>query len=289
MRRRNSHPDREDPKVNTRIGLSSFVGAVLVLGALATPVAAAPLRNDDIDSPIVIGDFPYSNTQDTQRATTGPTDPGFCYDPTGPADSNTVWYSYTATEDGRLAVSTFGSDYDTTLYVGTANDSGGIDVIGCVDDSGGGLQSYVGFDAVAGTTYLFMVGTCCGFPGSDGGGTLVFSLDVGEPALILDVTVDPTGEVDRGLVTLTGTATCSTTSDFAFIDLSLTQRVGKRTIVGFGSTELTSCGPTPTQWTLVLEGFNGRFAGGNATADVFMFACTLECANINVTVAIKLH
>jgi hypothetical protein len=275
--------------VNTRIGLSAFVGATLVLSVLAAPVAAAPLRNDDIDSPIVIGGFPYTNTQDTRRATTGPTDPGFCYDPSGSADSNTVWYSYTATEDGRLAVNTFGSDYDTTLYVGTANDTGGINVISCVDDSGGGVQSYVGFDAVTGTTYLFMVGTCCGSPGSGGGGNLVFSLDVGEPALVLDVTVDPAGQVDRGVVTLTGTATCSTATDFAFIDLSLSQKVGKRTIEGFGSAELSACGPTPTQWTVVLEGFNGRFAGGNATGDVSMFSCSLECASINESFAVKLH
>jgi hypothetical protein len=274
--------------VNTRIGLRAFVGAILVLGTLAAPVAAAPLRNDDIDSPIVIGAFPYTNTQDTRRAKTGPTDPGFCFDPAGPADGNTVWYSYTATEDGRLAVNTFGSDYDTTLYVGTPNDSGGIDVLGCVDDSGS-LQSYVGFDAVAGTTYLFMIGTCCGSPGSDGGGSLVFSLDVGEPALVLDVTVDPVAQVDRGIVTLTGTATCSTTTDFAFIDVFLTQRVGQRSIDGFGSTEIAPCGPTPTDWTIVLEGGNGRFAGGNATATVFGFSCAFECVDIAETVAIKLR
>lgn len=274
--------------MNTRIGLSALVGATLVLGALAAPVAAAPLRNDDIDSPIVIGDFPYTNTQDTRRATTGSTDPSFCYDPAGPADSNTVWYSYTATEDGRLAVNTFGSNYDTTLYVGTANDAGGIDVIGCVDDSVG-LQSYVGFDAVAGTTYLFMVGTCCGSPGSGGGGTLVFNLDIGEPALLLDVTIDPTGQVDRGVVTLTGTATCSVATDFAFIDINLSQKVGQRSIEGFGSTELSSCGPTPTQWTITLEGFNGRFAGGNATGDVSIFSCSIECASVTEAFAIKLH
>jgi hypothetical protein len=275
--------------VNTRIGLGAFIGATLLLGALVAPVSAAPLRNDKIDSPIVIGAFPYTNTQDTRRASTGPTDPGFCYEPSGPADSNTVWYSYTATEDGRLAVNTFGSDYDTTLYVGTANDSGGIDVISCVDDSGGVLQSYVGFDAVAGTTYLFMVGTCCQTPGSDGGGTLVFNLGVGEPALVIHVTVDPTGQVDRGVVTLTGTATCSIATDFAFIDLSLRQRVGQRTIEGFGSTDVGSCGPTPTTWTIVMEGFNGRFAGGNATADVSMFSCSLECVSISETFAVKLH
>jgi hypothetical protein len=263
--------------------------ATLLVGALAAPVTAAPLRNNNITSPIVIGDIPYTNAQDTTRATTGPTDPPFCFDPEGAADSNTVWYAFTASEDGRLAANTFGSDYDTTLYVGTPNAAGGIDVIGCIDDAAGGLQSYVGFDAVAGTDYLFMIGTCCGSPGSDGGGSLVFNLVVGEPVLVLDVAIAPTGDVDGGHVTLTGTATCSVDTQFGFIDLVLRQKVGKRSIEGFGGTELGSCGPTPTPWTIELDGFNGRFSGGNATGEITMFTCSLDCASITESFAVKLH
>ena len=275
--------------MKTRTAVGAMTAATLLLGALAAPASAAPLRNNSISSPIVIGAVPYTNTQNTERATTGATDPPFCYDPEGSADSNTVWYSFTATEDGRLAANTFGSDYDTTLYVGTPDGAGGINVINCVDDSGGTLQSYVSFEAAADTTYLFMVGTCCGTPGSDGGGTLVFNLDVAGPALELDITVDPTGSVDRGIVTLAGTASCSATPDFAVIDLSLRQRVGQRTIEGFGSTDLSQCGPTPTTWTVVLEGFNGRFAGGQATGDITMFACALECQSIDESFTVKLR
>lgn len=271
-----------------RTAVNALVTAMLLLGILAGPTSAAPLKNDSISSPIVIGTVPYSNTQNTSRASTGATDPPFCFDPESSADSNTVWYSFTPVADGRYAANTFGSDYDTTLYVGTPNADGGIDVINCVDDSGGTLQSYVSFDATAGTTYLIMVGTCCGTPGSDGGGSLVFSLDVAAPALVIDVTVDPTGTVERGLVTLTGTASCSQTPDFAEVDISLRQRVGKRTIEGFGFTEVT-CGPSPTPWTIVLEGSNGRFAGGQASGDVSLFACALECQNVNETFTVRLH
>lgn len=275
--------------MKTRTALPALVAATLMLVVVATPASAAPPgRNDSIASPIVIGAIPYTNAQDTRRATTGSSDPGFCFDPEGPADANTVWYSYVASADGRLAANTFGSNYDTTLYVGTPDGSGGMNVVDCTDDSGGGLQSYVGFDAVAGTTYLFMVGTCCGSPGSGGGGSLVFSLDVGAPALVLDVTIDPTGDVDRGVVTLTGTATCSQEVSFAFIDVGLSQRVGQRAISGFGSTDVTACGPTPTAWTVVLEGSNGRFAGGIATGDVSMFACAIECESVSEPFSVKL-
>jgi hypothetical protein len=272
-----------------RTAVSALVTAMLLLGIVAGPASAAALKNDSISSPIVIGTVPYTNSQDTRRARTGATDPPFCYDPEGSADSNTVWYSFTPTASGRYAASTFDSDYDTTLYVGTANADGGIDVINCVDDSGGTVQSYVSFEATAGTTYLIMVGTCCGTPGSDGGGSLVFSLDVAAPALVLDVTVDSTGSVDHGVVTLTGTASCSQTPDFAEIDLSLRQDVGKRTIEGFGFTEISACGPSPTPWMIVLEGSNGRFAGGQASADISLFACSLECQNVNETFAVRLH
>ena len=50
-------------------------------------------------------------------------------------DRATVWYSFTPDADGDYLADTFGSDYDTTLYVGTPDGAGGIDVIGCIDDN----------------------------------------------------------------------------------------------------------------------------------------------------------
>lgn len=277
--------------MKTRTPFAAVAAAALIALAIALPAAAAPPgRNDSIASPIVIGAIPYSNTQDTRRASIGATDPGFCFDPSAGADRNTVWYQYTATADARLAANTFGSSYDTTLYVGTPDGAGGLTVIGCTDDSAGDLQSYVGFNAVAGTTYLFMVGTCCGTSDSSSGGSLVFTLGAGVPPLVLDVTVAPTGTVDRGVVTLTGTATCSETTGFAVIEISLSQKVGQRSINGSGEAYLESCGPTPAPWTLVLEGSNGRFAGGSATGEVTLSTCgALECASTTEGVSIKLR
>jgi hypothetical protein len=164
---------------------------VTLLAASAAPVAAAAPGNDSVRNPIVIGDIPFTNNQDTTQATSAATDPGYCFDPSLGRDPATVWYSYTATTSGPLGATTFGSDYDTTLYIGTLKGSR-LQVIACGDDSRT-LQSAVRFDAVAGQTYLFMVGTSP-FAGVNGG-NLVFNLNVGLVAQVVDLVVDPVGSL----------------------------------------------------------------------------------------------
>ena len=86
---------------------------------------------------------------------------------------HTVWYVFTADVDTTITADTFGSDYDTTLAVFTLSGKTFTEVA-CNDDAGS-LQSQVNFNVIAGTTYYFMAGTCCG--GSDnGGGNLVFNV-----------------------------------------------------------------------------------------------------------------
>ncbi len=125
--------------------------------------------------------------------------------PTRPAVSpirrtrSTVWYEFTPVSNERYAADTIGSDYDTTLYVGTPNGSGGIDVIACNDDAFD-LQSAVAWDVEGGTTYLLMVGTCCGGGAvgeAGGGGSLVFHLDLAPPPPTIDLTVDARGSFNK--------------------------------------------------------------------------------------------
>jgi len=170
------------------------VGAVaIVMSALAAPVSAAPPGNDSISSPTVVGALPYSDgPHDTTEATTGATDPTTCF---GEPDRATVWYSFTPASSGSYAADTFGSDYDTTLYVGTPDGAGGINVIGCNDDAKD-LQSALSWQATAGTTYLLTVGTCCGggvVGQAGGGGMLTFHVDVAPPPPTVSITVDSAG------------------------------------------------------------------------------------------------
>jgi hypothetical protein len=250
-------------------------------------VSAAAPANDDIASPTVVGALPYSDgPHDTTEATTGATDPTFCF---GEPDQSTVWYAFTPASSGQYEADTFGSDYDTTLYVGTSDGAGGIDVIDCNDDTKG-LQSALSWQAIGGMTYLLMVGTCCGggvVGEAGGGGSLSFHVDVVPPPPTLSITVDSRGSFNGyGVATISGTLSCSN-ADGVEIDADATQRVGRILIRGFGGT-FVDC--STTHWSLDVSSEDGKFLGGALSANVSAFACgTFECTDAFVTRVIRLR
>jgi len=278
----------------TRQGIASFAATILVSATFVGSVAAAAPGNDDIGNPTIVGAVPYTDgPYDTTEATTGATDPGFCHEPGAGPDRSTVWYSFTPTVSDSYLADTFGSDYDTTLYVGTPNGSGGTEVIDCIDDSNG-LQSAVRWDALAGTTYLLMVGTCCGggvVGEAGGGGTLVFHINVAPPPATVDLTVDGTGSfTPYGTATIRGTITCSGDVQFVEINLDVSQRVGRFLIRGFGGQFDESCPTSPTPWSIDVTGDNGKFLGGAAQVNAFAFACgAFECADDFVSRTVRLR
>ena len=78
--------------------LAAFVALSLVP---ATALAAAP-GNDDIAAPRTVGALPYADgPYDTREATTGATDPGFCYEPAAGPDRSTVWYQVPSKKPSR--------------------------------------------------------------------------------------------------------------------------------------------------------------------------------------------
>ena len=131
-------------------------------------------RTNSISSPTVVAGLPFTETLDTSGATSESTDPAACSYPDGGADAATAWYSWTAAESGPIGAATWGSNYDTTVYVGTSDGNGGIDVLSCNDDTRS-LQAAIRFDAVAGETYLIAVGASVFGDGI--GGELVFALE----------------------------------------------------------------------------------------------------------------
>ena len=244
--------------MNARMRLAPVL-AVAILAATAVPVLAAAPGNDDISSPVVVGALPYSNSQDTSEATAGATDPD-CYG-SGP----TVWYAFTPDDSGWYQLDTFGSDYDTTLAVGTSDGAGGIDVLACNDDSLD-VQSRVVIELAAGETYLAVVGAF----GSGPGGSLVFNVDAtSEPQILeLSVGIDAVGRFLRdGTARISGTVECSSEA-FGYLEVELTQKVGRFTVLGYGWAEFT-CSPEAGTWQLDVSGITGRFAGGNAAVRLF--------------------
>jgi putative Ig domain-containing protein len=214
-------------------------------------VIATPPINDDFGAPVVVGAMPFTYTQLTTLATQAPDDP-FCA-----GSGHTVWYSFTAANDMRVEANTFGSDFDTTLsvYSGTR---GALGQIAC-NDNAKSAQSRVRFDAIAGTTYYFMVGSYYGWPG----GHLTLNLLPAPPPLTIGLTLAGFGAVtpSTGDASVVGSIRCSRP---VVVTMSgeLKQERGQTTIVGRFATAV-ACDES-SDWTapviVPLSLFEGRSA-----------------------------
>lgn len=239
----------------------ALVGAIVLLTALATPVAAAPPSNDDpAGATVVTEPLPFVDSIDTSEATNGADDAVGCG---GPDVTSSVWYTYTPSSDLTARISTDASDYPagTNVLVGAP---GSFANIVCAIGT-------FNVDLSAGTQYWFLV-TPAG--ASVPGGNLVWSIDVAPPPLQIDLTIDGTATLDRstGTLTVSGVATCDRESSIG-IDGRVRQRAGRIFIDAFFFAEVL-CTPEGTPWTAEAFPQNGRFAGGKATVNAFAFSFT---------------
>ncbi|MBA3684304.1 MAG: hypothetical protein H0W72_03585, partial [Planctomycetes bacterium] len=88
-------------------------------------------------------------------------------EPTFASGAHTAWWKWTPTSSARVAVSTKGSGYDTVLAVYTGYSVASLTQVSLNDEYSDGVQlgdpvpggttSFLSFDAVAGTTYFFVV------------------------------------------------------------------------------------------------------------------------------------
>lgn len=253
-------------------------------------VIPPPPPNDDFNNPTVIPSMPFTVSQDVTNATTAPDDP-FCVGRT-----QTVWFSFTPTINMRLEANTFGSNYDTTLSVYTGA-RGALTQLACNDDSNSTVQSRVRFDAVAGTTYFFMVSSFSFFPVSSA--NLTFNLVPAPPPLAISPSVTQFGSVDpsTGAAAISGFVSC-TQPAFVTISGQLKQSHGGTPISGFFSAFVPCNGTTP--WTANIQStlslFHGRsaalFTGGKAdvtaTASAFDFENGVFVqTNLAVTITLR--
>jgi hypothetical protein len=223
-------------------------------------VIPPPPPNDDFDHATIVPSIPFTVSEDATNATVAPDDP-FCF-----GRSQTVWFAYTPVSNIRLEANTFGSNYDTTLSVYT-DTPGSLTQIACNDDSSGTAQSRVAFDAVAGTTYYFMVSSL--FPISPA--HLVFNLLEAPPPFSFVPSVSQFGSVSltTGTATITGSVSC-TEPAFVTISGQLKQTHAGTPISGYFSTFVPCDGTTPWSATVQSQAvlFHGRsvalFVAGKA-------------------------
>jgi hypothetical protein len=218
--------------------------------------------------------LPFTDAVSTVEATDSPDDPVYlCF-----GETHTVWHAYTPSVDQSVNVSTFGSDFDTTLTVVTG-EPGNFEFVTCGDNSGDGLQSSVTWLATAGTTYFILSGSCCWGGGS--GGNLALTVQEGGPPAAVAVTIDPVGHVNTrtGVAVISGTNTC--TGAYG-VDVSggVTQRVGRLfTISGDFYVSAEPCDGTARPWTAEVAPYSGKFAGGPATVRLYASGCgDFNCA-----------
>jgi hypothetical protein len=105
------------------------------------------------------------------------------------------------------------------------------------------------------------------------------------------VTLDPTATVNThtGVIGTSGTFTCAN-ADFSVVDVSVTQPVGRFTIIGSGDASADPCDGQSHPWSADVSGTTGKFAGGKATIDAFLIACgPLGCATDEVIQTVRLR
>jgi hypothetical protein len=207
---------------------------------------AAP-PNDDLRNAVVIAALPFTHNVNTSEAKTSHGDPlGFENCDIG---GHTVWYQFSPTENIRVNANTVGSDYDPVFGVYTGR-RGDLTQVTC-----NFLPASATFEAIAGETYLLVVGSSDGQPG----GNLIFNVDVG---LEVGVTIDPEGSVNpsTGVATISGTVTCSRT---AFFELAGSVQQRKVFVPQGGLFTQGGCDGV-TRWEAEAVPESGRFGAGTA-------------------------
>ena len=189
------HCDCPDHTMNARItgandfndtltvpGLISYRDTRTCLDSITSPV------NDDLAGETLIANPNFSVTGSNINATTEAEEQNLLN------VGSSVWWQLNAEENGTITIDTFGSDFDTQLYVYESVPDGGLAGLVLVGDNDdmGGMQSEVTFDVTAGTCYKFRVGgSRSSLSISDGSeGNIVLSGSFNGGVLLGDVNLD---------------------------------------------------------------------------------------------------
>ncbi|RQH34516.1 hypothetical protein D5R40_20630 [Okeania hirsuta] len=138
---------------NYQIAVDGFSGAAGNV-ELALFLEADTLANDDFADRISLSGSQINETATNENATVELEEPLHA----GNDGGASLWWSWTAPNDGTLTVNTGGSDFDTILAAYTGSSLSNLTEIDSNDDSVNyGLQSEILFDVVEGETYNIAV------------------------------------------------------------------------------------------------------------------------------------
>lgn len=246
---------------------------VLALSTLGVSALAAPPTNDTFTGATTANNG-FSETIDTAEATTDSDDTQLNASCGAPATDASVWYAFTASSDGVLAIDVTSSSYSAGVLVGVGS-QGNLQTVAC----GPGT---VAFFATAGTTY-YVLAIDDQFDGGGNGGQLSISFNEVQSPVLEDFTVNRFGSVNAqtGIATISGSYTCSH-GEFINVFGDARQNVGRvATISGSGFFfDDGTCDGLPHPWSFDVVPQSGKFAGGKAMTVTFAFACgTFECAS----------
>jgi subtilisin family serine protease len=142
-------------------GYAGSAGAITLNLALTTGSPVNPDNDDFADAAVLFG-FPVTASADNTGATKEPGEP----DHAGNLGGSSLWWRWTAPQDGLVRIDTSGSLIDTVLAVYQGDVLGSsLRLIAANDDTGAGLQSEVVIAAQAGQSYRIAVD---GFAGAVG-------------------------------------------------------------------------------------------------------------------------
>ena len=239
------------------------------LGVSAPAVLAAAPTNDTFPNATLVT-IGYSEVLDTTEATTDADDAQLNATCGAPATDASVWYALEGTGTG-VVVDVSQSNYSAGVLVGVGT-PGNLETVAC----GPGA---VVFFAEAGTTY-YILAIDDQLDGGGNGGNLSISFSEAPPPPTVDITVNRYGTFTKtGTALISGTYTC-TNGDFIEVDVEAHQRVGRFTIVGYGSFfDFGTCDGTSHPWTAEVFPQNGVFKGGKTLTLNFALSCgAFQCS-----------
>jgi hypothetical protein len=220
----------------------------------------------------VIAALPFSTSLDTSEATTDADDVSANTDCGAPATDASVWYSLQPASDTGVIVDVSASTYSAGAIVVTGSPGSFL-----LHTCGPGT---VAFFASAGVTYYLLLFDDQ-LDGTGTGGILELSVMETPPPPTIDVTVNPRAQfnVKTGEATLSGTVLCEGEAAFSYIDVQLSQKVGRiATIRGFGFIEVP-CDSALHNWAATIVSDSGEFRGGKAASVTFAVACgAFDCS-----------